>query len=448
MRTTLLAMLLGCTTPPERYEDCEDAACRQHFILEDFAHSSDEVVTRLVDLADPVEQEVIAVALVERYPGQTSELCPKLLGPAARRCNAVNVRPHLTLAPDEITRNGEGGHPVGFLGLMRDAAMPEPWSETAAATEVPCAVTPAHHGCYTEAAIAAGGASDYAGAASACLGITESKWRHECFFQVAEKVVTPTGDAALRSTRVAPGVAMCQEAGPYRSRCLLHLANAIGERASAADRATPAEWERLGAAVEAGAEALGVEDPRVAAVWRDQVWSTAAWTSTQSASVAVGNPLDGASPSFELHYRGALAYRVLELAGQQVTLADAISALELALVARVTVDSGPLRAVENPPLHVRWERNLTGEDAVPWVIWLRNHRRATSADPGLDLVVALTEAAGMVTPPRLRLLRDAITHEDALVRWAAVRVLSTADPGRRVGLPATDPDPLVEGRLP
>ena len=448
MRTPLLALLLGCSTPPERYEDCEDAACRQRFILEDYAHSPDEVVARLVALADPVEQEVIAVALVERYPGQTSDLCPELLGPAARRCKALNVRPHLTLDPQEIARSGDEGRPEGFLGLMRDADMPEPWSDAPALTEVPCAVTPAHHGCYTETAIASGGASDYAAAASACQGIEEEKWRHECFFQVAEKIVTPTGNAALRSTRVAPGVGMCQGAGPYRSRCLLHLANAIGERAPAADQTAPAEWKRIEAAVEAGAEALGVDAGRGTLVWRDQAGSTAAWTTTQATRGAVGNPLDATPAGFETHYRAALAYRVLELEGQEVDLSAAISAVEEALAARATGELTSPRSVTDPPLRGRWERNLPGEDAVPWVTWLRNHRRATSPDPSLDLVVALTEAAGMVTPPRLSVLRQAVAHEDALVRWAAVRVLSAADRTGRVRLPAEDPDPLVQGRLP
>lgn len=444
----LLAACSGGPEAPSTFEGCPDLACRQAWLVANFEQDPEAAQARVGSLADPLEREVLALALTEAFPGRTEALCRSLQGPAVQRCQAINSRPHLQLALTELTEPASKAQaPQVFMDRVRDAALPDPWADKAVPTpEIPCLSQPPSTSCATQVAVDAAHERRWEIAVGACRTITDGKWHHECLFQAAEAALQSDGNGPLRVSRVEPAVSLCISSGPYRSRCFQHLTGDISNAVPLASRASPEDWEKLTRLVEAGHDALQPMDPELAQLWRDKIWSQAAWLAYARALRPTGDMLDHVAAAVRPHAVSAIALRLVQLDETNASLGALQEELQGALAARQGQEPPELGADEDPPHRSTWAELLPGEEAIPQLPYLKVALRSTSSDPVIDEVLALVEAAGQVSPPHLGLLRGAVVHEDAQVRWAAVRVLRVVDRGGLVPLPKDDPDPLVRAR--
>ena len=127
--------------------------------------------------------------------------------------------------------------------------------------------------------------------------------------------------------------------------------------------------------------------------------------------------------------------------------AFASSATEHKVAPPEGAEAPALREAREAPQRWLWTEDLPGEEAITWVHFPRDLRRPTSEDVDQDVVLAVVEAVGQLRPVREKALREALKHEDALVRWSAVRILGHLGGPLRRRMPTSDPDPLVQGRI-
>lgn len=450
-RAPLAALLaLSCSGAPEpaprAFADCTEPACRRAWVEAHFEEAPDRVAAELAGLADPVEREALVLLLSEAHPGRTGQLCDLLEGPGAQRCRAIDSRPHLEADLSDLRAQAEAkGPPRLFMDHVREAALPDPWE--GARLEVPrlpCPGGVVTAACATEVALEAARARRWDEAVAACRAVEAAKWRQECLFQSAEAALNPGGAGRPTASRVGPAMDLCQAAGVYRSRCFQHLSLTVAQQAPLADRASESDWTSFSGLVDAGADHLEPHDPSLARLWQDKVWAKAAWLGWSRVETLTGAPV----PELALpHLRAVMAIRLVGAAPQGATLGELQAALDAALARAPAGAPGSLGPAEAPPQRATWPDLLPEEAAVPTLPYLEGGLRAHHADPGIDGLICLVEAAGQVAPPRTDLLREGLSHEVDEIRWAAVRVLEVVDPGGRVSLPSTDPSPLVQARL-
>lgn len=446
----LLALLLGCGGPPETLADCDDLDCQRTWVLERWPTDAAATASALGGLSDPVARLALVNALVEAHPGQTGELCRLLpQGDAQLRCQQLNARPHLWQVPDHVLQTGASAdetdsiETVGLELLQPTAPLPSPWATTAPRV-VPC--DGATSQCQSLDALRAArlGARDEA--ASACLAIDEDRWRQECFFQAADAIVAQPSPA-----RGVDAVKLCLGAPGFLSRCLTHIQWASASLAPIAPAAKAEDWAPMRAFIETTTTELRPLEPALADRFEQLLWAEALRVGYDQVEKVNGAPLAALEPALAPHVRAAAIRRLLSLElGVERSLEDWGARIEEALAKQTPEPTRRYRdPIKNKALSYLWRGTLPGEEALQTTVYFAGGRRALAADPKIDALVCLLEAAALLPRPKTSLLEDALDHEDRLVRWTAARLLADDDPQNerlreRLRL---ETDPLVRARL-
>lgn len=451
---------VACTgrAEPVAWEACADAACRQASALATWDTERDATADRIAQLEDPVELAVLVSALSESRPGSTEPLCPRLQPKEAREhCRNVNLRAHLWAEVDPGAKARarpdllDDATPTRIIQVLADADLSNPLTDVAAAPDMePCAEREA--ACQVraqDAAIEAAEAGDPDLAAARCQAISAERWRNECMFRSAESTLRPRDSLAIRSDLAVEVGRLCLASVEFRGNCYTHIGGRIAKAAPAADATSStdaAAWTDVGLAVAGVIVPVAEQDEATAGRLSQRIWSEVTWHSVSAAADPTGFPLAHLPPSQTANYRAALAAWVVFVTSPP-TLSDARGAVEVRQARQeVDADAG---ATPNWPKSLGgdlWNVDLPGEDALAWVYFTNDARRAFSEDPAIDLDIALLEAAARARPVQFRLLDDGLRSDDALVRWTAARLLGHVD-SRKRSRSTEDSDPLVAGRL-
>jgi hypothetical protein len=273
--------------------------------------------------------------------------------------------------------------------------------------------------------------------------IDDGQWRYECFFQAAERSLDPEQRGRLGDT-----IRLCLGADIYMSRCLGHISGTIAGLAPSAGVEDRAAWERTNRLAAEARRALAPLDPGLAERLASDMWARAMARAYSAAQPVSGNPLDVVEPAATPHVRAGAAQRLMALEGDQDrTSAEWAARLDEALTARTTGEQPPPREQEVTGARDLWSDTLPGEEALAWVPYIADAKRAIAVDPAADGLICLIEAAARDGRTHERLFAGALGHEDRVVRWTAARLLRTqrVSPKLKERVLA-DSDPLVRGR--
>ena len=392
--------LSGCFNSDE----CIETICQAEALVEQWQIDPVAAEAALLATTDPIIQIATLRALSEHQPAALSALCPKLSELPARECQQLSGRPHLW---------DSGSGAVSSLPIE---GLVNPWADLPP-QEVDCA----DDSCRLTAALAAGNG------AGVCASVESVRWRQECFFRLAEQA----RDAHA-------GARLCLGAGQFADRCLGHISKHLAHPSTALNDA--AGWQALTATVDEIAavlpEALG---ERMA----DRIYAESLFSAYVAAESLTGDPLDHLPQRARPHIYAALAHRLMT-EQSLVGLRAWEDALESALERRGAPGTTRARPGGIPN---SWKTLLPGEEAIPWVAYLRDQRRAQGSTPETDRLITLLEANARRSRPDRALINEAMRSVDPLVRWTVAR---TIDPNYASGaLHATlraDSDPLVQQR--
>jgi hypothetical protein len=369
----------------------------------------------------------------------------------------MNLRSHLwaEVDPDAKARARpdllDDTTPTRIIQVLANADLSNPLADVpAAADSERCAEGAADCQVRVQtAAIEAAEAGDPALAAARCQAISADRWRSECMFRSAESTLRPGKARPIRSDLAVEVGRLCLASGEFRGNCYTHIGGRIATAAPAADATSStdaAAWADIGLAVAGVIAPVAEQDEATAGLLSQRIWSEVSWRSVSAAADPTGFPLAHLPPSQAADYRSALAAWVV-FETSPPTLSDARSAVEDRLARQeADADAG---AKPNRPKSFGgdlWNVDLPGADALAWVYFADDARRATSEDPTIDLDIALLEAAARARPVQVRLLDAGLRSDDALVRWTTARLLGHVDPRQR-SRSTHDSDPLVAGRL-
>lgn len=408
--TIALFLLSACE---DRDAECEGVDCTSPNVIDQWERDPDAARQAILATPDPVTQLAAVRALAMHHPEELAELCPGLSGATKRECTQMSQRPHLWKKPEALKSEGQK------LGSLTSEAVASP-PTAFAPVETDCA----DNSCRLTAASEAGAQGSGPGI---CASITETSWRNECFFRVGEQAA----DLAL-------GVTVCLHAGPYVERCLGHISRNLATPPIALDSA--AGWKTLQASVQRVTQALPAPLSQQMA---NRIWAESLTASYNASGAVTGDPLDHLPAAARPHILAAAAWR-LSKTERHRGLDAWMSALDAALARRGATHNAQGR----PGAITRgWLKSLPGEDALPWVAYLRDQRRAQGQSEEAERIICLLEAMLRSSTRDELLLEDASRHPDQAVRWTVARVT-----GRHAQLDPIntilqqDADPLVVQR--
>jgi hypothetical protein len=348
----------------------------------------------LSDRSEPEQLAALESALLAD-PASALALCTEVTAPGAKdRCARLKKRPHLWQPRPEPARD-----------------LPSPHTAAAPLTE-PCGGHPQPRACWSRFAYGRAAAGDMGAAASACVSITEPRWREECMFL--------SGEAAVErhlASGYADGLSLCALSGRFQADCLAHSVSLLAE---AAPSSPDGDWRPTIEAADTIEASWASIDPKQGARWREQLWAEALLFAYDRAETLSGSPLDVLPADAHPHLTAAVAWRMLSLpppAQQDLDGWSAALGEVLKTRAPVTMSRRPRRALTTIPA-------LDPPAAGPGVIsWLGLSRRPVSDDPATDWRLCVLEAAAR-RPGGSALVEDGRDDPSPTVRASAQRLLA------------------------
>jgi hypothetical protein len=418
LRPNRLALLglVACAHGPDDL-GCFDAACREEIILEAHDGSPTEVPGHLAALSDDLERIAVISALVDHDPEGAQVYCSLIpRGISRRRCEHVAQRSHLwTPTPTaEPAHSRAGPGPVRSVWLATDV----PPSELIHTRGVKGGLTQEvdSHATAWGRAIAAASSGAPEVAAKACSSIMAGqRWRYDCFFSTAVAYVQAWDRAHLDDT-----LALCGASGDYRGLCLAAVIDELAGRSPGSDVGDPLDWAPV--MMRAHDLRLALADTPLALDAMDRFWSLVAAHSTAKATAMSGDALDALPAAAAPHVRAAIAAKVLGAAETPLDLGAAVQLVSTVLSRRAMAEAFPKSAISRAPVADLWPSDRRGESHLAAVSYLGASRRTVAADPGVDTMLVVLEAAARLEPPWASMLNRAKTDRDQRVRWTAVRL--------------------------
>lgn len=361
--------------------------------------------------ADPIEQQQLLWAMVERDVARTQQACAHL---TERRlqgsCDHLTARPHLIQPPT----------PSASQPFQADAAHP------LADTDDTCGDRPGAELCRIEQAERLAQSTAIAEAGGLCHRISAPLWRAECHFRTADTLLmrNPRGDYATAA-------AFCLDAGALVERCQERLLEGLARSAPPAST-PPAGWASFQRRL-ASAQAFWQDHtPAAAVAATEHVLAVAVVTALQQATAGGQQLAEALGPDATPHLRAALAADLVrDTPGTDASL-DALAAQVLARAAAPATERAARPGAPMPVLGVRdlWVLPADAEPP-PSTRYLSGSRRAVSDDPPSDAAIAVLEAAARWHSAPDRLLAEGQQHADPAVRWTAQRLRSRDQHGPR-----------------
>jgi hypothetical protein len=421
----LLLVLAGCGGSDE----CVDAACRVDAVKTRWDGTVDSVRAPLAALADPMEQELVVLSLAEGGLGDVAGLCALLgSGEGRSRCEARTARPHLNArhraGRKATVRPGGGPSAIDVLPDVEG----DPRFAQAAPIAVDCGAE-AEVACRSRNAQLAAQAGDGPRAAGLCAGISAHTERAECHFRAAEQRL-----AGLDAGALVEATELCLQAGSFLTACLGHQARAWADPVPPATSTLAAAWAPVLAHGEALHTYWAPRDAAFAEFEAMRFWSEVTNHAFADLPEISGDLLDLLPAEAAPHIRAAAAWRYVELHPEQ-GLAEAAQGLQIALDRRLGGQEGPRSVFTLGALDL-WPRDAKGEELVPAVIYRATSRRALDADPAIDQVICLLEAAIRQQPQRRAFVEEGLQHSAPVVQSTATRLLKAPPHGGRGKAPS------------
>lgn len=428
----LLSILVGCR--PTVWADCEDARCRAEAAEAAFLKDPKGLIRAIARLDDEIGQAALIEQLVYAHPADQGMICAaaKKKSPAAKRCDQLNLRPHLfaerKVQDEDDVRDRSGSGPAQAVPVHVE--IPPPWGSKLPGT------TALVESCGREAACLQDSARELAiqGNPAAGLAACGAAWptssiaHAECVFQVAETLGGKHG-----STMAVDALAMCGKAGDLARNCTQHVLTEIVPQSPPADAVDQGSLDQLITTLDAVGEAVGSE-------YRDDYRGMilAVWTrDAMLAAEAINGDLLAFLPAEAApHVRAAAAWALVNRTPEAVTtLDDAAVILRDALLVRK--ESVPLPgaakaaseftrvSAKQPPSLWLGDRNAY-DRSLPAVFCLGAGRRTLGLNDDDDLRIAVLEAGARASPPLspqvfVDVLGSAATEQ---VKWTAARLLA------------------------
>ena len=373
------------------------------------------VTDALRQMEDPLRRLTLVMALTEAWPGETHPLCDLLADPLAReRCSTINSRPHLwpqRPATSAHETTGPVATQPGSGGLLpADAA--SPWAELAPDSE-PC-TRPAHTAtCYAARAHALAARQLPQQAASACLAISQDKWRWDCIFQASEALLAPR-----RPQDYGPAADLCLLAGDFTNECLAHARMALAEQAPSAT-GDAAGWARMEQVAVAIHTYWARYDPTFAELVQGRFWADGLAYAYSDTPTVCGDPLDALPPTVAPHVRAAAACRLLEVSrGDELDLTGWTQTLQEALTRRCS-GTHQRRGGERwsfPKQLNPWPPRAQARVPAVVIPYLDSLWRPTSGNEEVDATLCILAAAAQYGTWARPLLREGTRHPVPLVQ--------------------------------
>jgi len=397
-------------------QTCETAECRQAAVLQAWAADPEEGLALLLALPDEVERTATAVQVLEVHPKEVGPLCGRLpQGATLERCIRVSRRPHLNPPKEE-----RGKRPL-FFDQLEDV------DQNHAPGEVTpdlgsCGSSQDLISCLREAALAKAQVGDVRAAAALCAAIPltsnpPERWRSDCFFNAAERLVEIQGH-----NHYAQAVGLCHEAKKYFAPCVTHLLMSMARVVPAADEKGAQEW--VAAREAASAIAAYWAGTSLAERLVDGFWALATGMAMHSAPEVSGDLLEHVPPEAVPHVRAAAAARMLAIGrSKESTLKGWSNAVSAALKLRKNQELRRSRHRRYRVADAQWPRRVGEKDGMKIIFYNGPAVRVVAEDPGIDMTICVLEAAARLDPVPTELLRDGLAHRDRRVRWTAEQLL-------------------------
>jgi hypothetical protein len=410
----LLALLgfllapLGCSQDPSR-TSCEDLPCLQQQVVRRWETQPEQVAQELAQL-DELTQEALVLALAEAHPASIATLCQALPpGAGAERCRRLSQRPHL------LGGGGQGaGKRRGTPGLVDHTGIelvPSPWGSMEP-SDLGCDAR--LDDCWFDPMLAAAATGQVEPVGGVCNAIPTERFQRECYFRAAEALAVAGGAARPEHTELASE--LCLGAGPYAKHCVRELARAIARGAPAADQADPEAWRRSVQAVQGMHRGLARHDPRVADLVADRAWTELVWASFQQAEHLNGLALEQLPEPAAPQVRATAIWLLMKREARDTPQRDLDAWVDRATQLLADRRPSPARGSSGAkarPAAKSWSSIDPVSTDGPWVHYLGESYRPLFADPELDLVACVLEAAARQGLPEL--LEAATAHPEPTI---------------------------------
>lgn len=415
--TTLLVACSG-----DGAQTCADAACRRAEIVQIWPTDHALALQKVTAISDPLEQEGAVQALLESDPAAIQELCIALpQGRAKERCDRVSTRPHLAMAvgdaappvPDAPARRAAG---PGASHLRIPPAIRSPYADLTP-TQDPCAREADPETCSQALLTFDIARADPDAIAQLCASMSETRWRSECFFDGAERLIDQSGVQVY-----AGAVSLCL-ASAYAQNCMRHVHEHLAGLAPDAS-AAPAAWTPSVQSAKAIADWWAPRDAAYADYQVSRFWGRTLALSYAGASEVTGDPIPALPAEALPHLRAAAAMRLLQLQGSETrTLQEWGALLSVRLKARAAQAATPASDRSLWPVTNLWTVDRQGDGDIPAVTYLAQSRRGLATDPEADNRICVLEAAARLQLPSLAtLLEQGLMDADPTVKWTAARL--------------------------
>lgn len=384
----MFLIFLSCTNVMERDWNKEFQADTQKGLAE------------IEKIQEPLEQEQIALSLLNSNPEKAEELCQFVQSSIGKStCGRYKTRPHLwTIQEDEYAfwNGGRLGERLVFPRNFQVKLKPvqESNPEECRGNQV-CLRTKAEEALYTEDA----SNTNWEKAAHYCLAIPEKRGQYDCLFHLSEQL-------PVHIDNYVPAVSLCVMAKPYAGECHNHLLLRFSSSFW-----TKLEWhEELIKQFE-----QAYTNPTYIQELTDAYWSIVAFR-----VVGMMMPLQTAEflswpAEFQPHLHSAVALRVWDERDPIFTAKRALNREPQ----RVSKARGP----GAPRFRARplWK---TQNDSLKWARFcdLRGGVRPTHSDPEIDLIWAILTASAMTEPLKIGFWEQ-VDQSRWEVRWAMAHLL-------------------------
>jgi hypothetical protein len=263
------------------------------------------------------------------------------------------------------------------------------------------------------------------------------RWRHDCFFYVAQRRIKRLGRAGL-----ADAYALCGAAGDYRGACVVQLIDSLAAVSPPSDVSDPLTWAPV--LMRAHDLRALVEEGRLRSVLMDRFWSRVALHSVYGARGLSGDAMDITPRAAHPHFRAAIAHRVVQSAEAGLSLTDVQRLVDTVLARRISGSDTALSGLELPEVSDLWPSDGHGESHIAAISFMGVSRRTVANDPRTDVAICVLEAAARTSPPRASLLRASTQHADQRVRWTAARLIEQLG-ARALGVESPPQSPVPDG---
>jgi hypothetical protein len=408
----LLALHACDPAAPPSFDACDSPACRLERVEVAFAEDPQATLQALASL-DPIEQEALVMTLVRAHPDRLELICDGAQeGGVGVTCSKIRERPHLSQAAPSATPPPRAPSRQAPGPSQRHPPVPTPATPAAAS----CDALPA---CACE-----GDALPGAG----CEALATEVQRNECAFREAEALAQ-----RCRWRQADRVLWLCSRSQGFANGCLHHSVSLMLPDLPPAEGADTVDVERALQAVAALEAAAG---PELAPLYRDFFWALWVGRSTHHARQVDGRLLQVLPAEALPHARASLAYEWLRRSPGD--LAGGLDAAVAAVAARLAEPGEPAPGPRHEPTIWKardfWPSDLftARESQIPAGFCMGPGRRAVMADPGLDLEIAVLEAAARLPSPPPAGFFTAVVMDDQrplVLRWTALRLTMGLFPG-------------------